>query len=86
MDWSPTMASPADVAIRGRAGFFTCCHLYGMANLLIALVTHGEPTLSNCYMHDVNTPRGHLGRVNGRQMVRPGIPIWLGLILLYFCC
>ena len=56
----------------GKSNFL--CHFYGIHDLLIALVTYGGPTPSNYYMHDVGTPKGHLGGIHGRRMVRPGIP------------
>ena len=34
------------------------CHYYGIIDLLIALVTNGEPTPTNYHMHDVGTPNG----------------------------
>ena len=34
------------------------CHFDDIIYLLIALVTYGEPTPSNHYMHDVGTPYG----------------------------
>ena len=34
------------------------CHFYGICFLLIALVTYGEPTPGNYYMHDVVSPNG----------------------------
>ena len=34
------------------------CHLFGIFQLLIALVAYGEPTPSNYYMHDVVWPNG----------------------------
>ena len=36
---------------RGVKAFL--CHFYGICCLLIALVTHGEPTPGNYIMHDV---------------------------------
>ena len=34
------------------------CHFYGICCLLSALVTYGEPTPGNYYMHDVVPPKG----------------------------
>ena len=39
------------------------CRFDEIIQLLIALVTNGEPTPSNYYMHDVDTPNGAF-RVN----------------------
>ena len=41
---------------RGQNKFL--CHFYGICYLLIALVTYGEPTPGNYYMHDVVSPNG----------------------------
>ena len=38
------------------------CHLYGIHDLLIALVTCGKHTLGDYYMHDVVAPKGVFGR------------------------
>ena len=52
---------------------------FGFAKFLVASVTYGEPTSSKDYMHDVKTLNGAFGRkrgINGRYMVRPGIPFF----------
>ena len=54
------------------------CHVHGLVKLLIAFVTHGEPTLSN-FLAGMQIPlMGLFGRVNDRLMIiRPGIlPRW----------
>ena len=50
------------------------CRFDDITYLLIALVTCGEPTPSKYFMHDVGTPKGQIWGINGRCMVRPGIP------------
>ena len=50
------------------------CHLFGIFELLIALVAYGEPTPSNYYMHDVVWPNGAFWGIHGKSNMRPGVP------------
>ena len=52
---------------------------FGFAKFLVASVTFGEPTSSKDYMHDVKFLNGAFGRkvgINGRCVVKPGIPLF----------
>ena len=45
------------------------CHFYDICLLLIALVTYGEPTPGNYYMHDVVRPKwGILGEFMAKAL------------------
>ena len=52
---------------------------FGFAKFLVASVTFGEPTSSKDYMLDVKTLNGAFGGkvgINGRYVVKPGIPLF----------
>ena len=64
------------------------CHLFGIIDQLIALVTHGEPTPSKYYMHDVGTPKGaswvNSWQMHGKTRYSP-CRISLSLALCFYC-
>ena len=57
------------------------CHFYDICYLLIALVTYGEPTPGNYYMHDVVSRNGAFWGSSWQKHIRPGIPH----LLDFFC-
>ena len=51
------------------------CHSYDICYLQIALVTYGEPTPGNYYMHNVVPPKGILGEFMANAIQDQAFPV-----------
>ena len=68
--------------IKGGKNDFLC-HFYDICCLLSALVTYGEPTPGNYYMHEVVPPKGHFWGVHGRRNCKSRYSPQVGFLLPY---
>ena len=66
---------------KGKSNFL--CHFYDICFLLIALVTYGEPTPGNYYLHDVVSPNGAFWGSSWQKQYKTRYSPLVGFLLPY---